>query len=280
VELLSAQVGLQLRLREQQDTERALHDALDRLAVLLQQPLPAALPMAWPDTPRLPHDPAAAFRRALHHRPELLRSRRQVALAELEERLAADATRPQLDLVGSYAHRTLEDNWGGSVTQLPRGPQSSWSVGLNFSYPLGNRQQQGALGARRLEVGQARVLYRQQQEDVKNEIRAALRLLDVSRQQVDTAALAAKLAQERLDILVERQRVGLVTVTDVLQGESDLTDARTQLSQARADFQRARTAYLLAVGGLLDEAGFQLSRPQDAGTAPQVEALPGDGTHP
>ncbi len=260
VELLSARVGLQLRLVQQQEAHRQLYNERDRLSLLMQadfpDPLAATLPQ--PEAPAL--NTTAGLDLARQQRPELRRLQVAVEQADLEVRIAQNQQKPDLSLVASYGHRSLEDDLGESLGNLADTDYNSWTLGLSLSYPLGNRQRRNDTRAAEFTLGQNRLLLRQGEEEVRREIDSAARLLETRLEQLKAVQLESRLADERVRILLERQKVGLATVTDVLDGEEDLTDARTREFQSMADVQIAHTQYLFATGALLAEARQALAK--------------------
>ena len=146
----------------------------------------------------------------------------------------------------------------------------SWQVGLNFSMPLGNRAARGDLRSSELRLHSQRATLNQLRESVRNEIRSAIRAIDLARTKMQVAKRGKQLAEERLQILLGRKEVGLATTRDVLQGEEDLALANTNRISSVADFNNAITSYLQASGQLLDHEGFVLGDVSAASDAPAL----------
>jgi outer membrane protein len=259
VETLEAEVGLKLREREVLDARRALQDSLDRLALLLNIREEIVLAEEPISQPAIIADEERGIGVALEKRPDVLRRLREIERLELQQQMAADRVRPALNLVGRYAHRGFGEDAMDSLEELPSRDLRAWEVGLNFSYPIGNRQARNEELRSRLALRSGRTLLVQLQEETRREIRAALRLLETSSAMIEVASLGTDLAQERLNSLLKRREVGLATTRDVLQGEEDLAAARTQHIAALAEYNQAHTEYLRATGQLLEFEGVRFT---------------------
>lgn len=274
VELLSAQVGLQLRLQQEREVQRQLDDERDRLSLLLQQAVPSPLQARLPESAQFPLDRKTGLELAKQTRPELRRTQVVIDQAQLETDLALNQQRPELNLVGAYNRNVFDDGFDNSLDAFSDEDTRSWTIGLNLNYPFGNRQRTGETVAAKYRLQQARTLHQQTIEEIRREIEQAARLLQTRRTQLKQLTLESRLAQQRVDILLQRQQVGLATVTDVLDGEEDLTDARTREFQALADVQTAWTAYRFATGALLVEARKLLS--VDRSSQPRTAQMAGE----
>ncbi len=259
VEILEAQVGVQLRERELLDAMRAYDDAIDRLTLRLnlQEPVDIAAEAleVYPIDANLEEGVRAAFAM----RPDILQQLEEIQRLDLSQEIARNTLLPQLDLVGSYGHSGLDEGYGSTLSDLSDIDYRSWEVGVLFSYPIGNTAARQELQRINFLLKSQNALLAQLRDQVRTEIRSAIRDLEVNRKKIEVTDLGTRLSRERLDTLLKRQEVGLATTRDVLQGEEDLAAARTLHIAALADYNQAVTAYLLATGQLLNREGFRLS---------------------
>jgi outer membrane protein TolC len=138
------------------------------------------------------------------------------------------------------------------------GKNPNWAVGLRFSVPLGNSAARADVAAARLKASQARAGVAVLEEAAGLEIRAALRALETRRKQDEVARKGVSVAETRLSSFLKRGKLGLSTTKDVLDAEANLTQARENLSGARADFQSALTSLWKSTGELLDRHGVRI----------------------
>ncbi len=267
VEILEAQVGSKLRERELLDSQRSYEDALDELTLLLNLPETVQVEEAelrpFPVELSLEEGVSTAFR----IRPDLLRRLEQIERLRLELRIAHNQLLPSLDLNAVVSHSGLGGNYGDALDDQVDDEFRSWEVGVLFSYPIGNRGARNELLRTRLRVRQVETLLAQLQDEIRQEIRSAIRLIESNGQQIEVTRLGTELARERLRTLLKRKEVGLSTTRDVLEGEEDLAESQTLLIAALADYNRAVTEYLRATGQLLDREGIRFTHMYDSSGA-------------
>jgi len=270
VEVLEAEVGVKQRERELLDAQREYQDALDRLAVLLNFSGELEVADEQMKVVDLATDETEGFSLALENRPDVLRQELQLERLEIEKKVASNQTLPAVDLVASFGRRGLGREVSDMTDDLSGNDYNNWEVGVQLSYPLGNRAARNAL--RQVEWRQQAQNSRmgQLREEVRKEIREAIRQLQVSRKKVEVTGVGRNLAEERLRILLKRHEVGLETTRDVLEGEDDLAEARTNQILALAEYNQAVTAYLRVTGQLLAHEGVRIVEPVGSQAAAQV----------
>lgn len=273
VENLEAEVGLQTRQRELLDANRNYEDALDQLALLLAMPdglSVADVPLGQPD---LETDEARAMQTALEARPDLLRRAAEIVRLGIERQVAHNQLLPALDLTGSYSHRGLGESYSKDIEDVRNGDLNSWEIGLRLSYPLGNRDARYEYLRTEQRLKGRHAQQAQLREEVRTEIRSAIRLLDVSRKKIEVTSKGRVLAEEKLRTLLKRKEVGLATTRQVLEGEEDLALARTDHTAALTDYNNAVTDYLRVSGQLLQAEGVRFVESLAArGEKPLLEA--------
>jgi outer membrane protein TolC len=268
VEVLEAEVGVQRRVRDRLDAERVYRDSLDQLALLLNLDRPPEVAAEVLGEPKIEVSEDSGFELALERRPELQRSVKQTERLELERSINRNQMLPTLDLEARYAHRGIGEDYNDAVDDIPKDEIRNWQVGVNVSYPIGNRAARSELNRTeyRLKSQQARL--GQIRNEIRTEIRNAIRLLDVNRSKIAVVGVERQLAEEKLRILLGRKDVGLATTRAVLEGEEDLAQARTDQISALADFNIAVSDYYRATGELLDEEGIRFQETSSSETAP------------
>jgi outer membrane protein TolC len=258
VEILEAEVGLSQRQRELLDARRAYEDALDNLALLLNSGEAIEVSAAILDQPPLETDEERGLASALILRPDLLRRMREIERLDLEARINRNALLPTLDLDASYSHKGLAGNYNDNLSDLGTDELRNWQLGLTLSYPLGNRSARNDYRRSQQLIQGSRAQLEGLRDQIRNEIRAAIRLVEVSRKKIEVSGRGHALAEEKLRTLFKRREVGLATTRQVLEGEEDLALARTDQIASLADYNRAVTAYLRVTGLLLEHEGVSL----------------------
>ena len=258
-ELLDSELGVLARESELLESERAVLDASDALKVFLQYPAPGTLVptggIAPEDVPLTAEQATAA---AMQKRPELVKARVNVQSAEFTEKVSRNLVLPSLALGGSAGVAGLGSAYGGAFGDMTSGKYPEWSVGINFSYPIGNSAAEADLAANRLKAAQSREGLKAVEQSVALEVRTALRALETRFRQIEVARKGVTVAEVRFDSYVKRQRLGLATTKNLLETESQMVQAKEILSGALAAFQIALTELYRSMGELLDRHNLRI----------------------
>ncbi len=258
-QLQDSLLGVLQRQTEMLEAERAARDAADQLLVALNLPagtviedsgIPDPEPFGVPDSD--------ALRTAMARRPDLAKARVTVRNAEFNERVSRNLALPSLALEGSAGVSGFDSDYDEAMGDLTEGKYPAWSVGLSFSFPIGNHAARADLASARLKAGQARTQLTAIEETAGLEVRAALRALSIRREQIDVTTQGVTAAETLVASYLKRQQLGLATTKDLLDVEANLTKAKESHSGARADYQAALTDLWKATGELLDREGLRL----------------------
>jgi len=195
------------------------------------------------DTP--PFDPAALpaledkVEVALQKRPDYIQSQLGIAFREIAREVAHNSRLPSLDFQGRASANEYGDNPGTSIANIGETEGYEWVVGLQFSYPLGNRFALNELHKRNLELQQARVEQRQLIRTIVRELRQALRIIETEIKQVEVTRQTTVLARTQLGAEQEKFRLGLSTSFNVLEFQEDLAIARSDEIRALSNYNVA-----------------------------------------
>jgi outer membrane protein TolC len=175
VDILEAEFGLKERERLQLDADREYRDSLDRLALLMSSRQPLIIAEEALGRPVLAVDEELGLQQALGKRPDLQRRIRQLERLDLEQRLARNDLLPGLDLTASYSHKGLGSDYSDNLNDVGGGDYPNWLIGLNLSYPLGNRTARYEHRRTLLRIKGRQAELAQLQEEIRTQIRAAIR---------------------------------------------------------------------------------------------------------
>jgi outer membrane protein TolC len=197
------------------------------------------------------YDLDASLAAAHEHRPELLRLAKQTEAGEQAVRTAQSTYYPNLSLFGGYEYGG-ESVLAVANSTLPAGNYTAngWMVGLQSSWAIfDGRATAGKVRQARSLLEQARLQRSQEELAIDVDVRQAFSswqeaadLVDASRQTVEQAAEALRLANTRFE-------AGTATQLDVLNSQVALTQART-------DQLQANYTYLIAVATLRNAMGL------------------------
>ncbi len=184
---------------------------------------------------------APSLEAAYAQRAEVKQARVNVEMSQRGVSLAKATGRPTLGL-----------NWQGNVTAdggafSPRAFQ--WNASAVISYPI---LEGGLTKARvtqaRADVEAAEVTEQQVREGVALEVKQAILSMEESAERMEAAAKNVEQAQEALRLAKVRYREGVSTPLEVTDAQAVLTQAETNLVNARYDYLLARARYQRAVG--------------------------------
>jgi outer membrane protein TolC len=129
-------------------------------------------------------------------------------------------------------------------------------LGLTVNIPLRNRQAQALQVRSELEYRQAQMLLQQIENKIRIEVRNAQFSLTQNRSAVQAAQAAVRLARQSLDAEQKKLNLGASTSTLVLQNQSGLATAESNLVSAMANYEKSHVELDRATGLLLDHLGI------------------------
>jgi outer membrane protein TolC len=223
---------------------------------------------------------------ALQHRAELAESRIDLTNREISEKSLKNALLPSLDFYAYYGGSGAGGNQNPlgtcGVGDLPTGlcsppgsfPNTSYSgtlnklvnstapdkgAGFTLSVPIRNRQAQALQVRSELEYRQAQMRLQQIENQVRIEVRNAQFSVTQNRSAVQASQAAVELAKQSLDAEQKKFRLGASTSTLVLQNQSALATAESNLVSAEAAYEKAQIELDRATGLLLEHTGIVMS---------------------
>jgi outer membrane protein len=130
----------------------------------------------------------------------------------------------------------FQGGYGTALGNMFKNDLRTWSVGVQISLPLRNRQAKAQLG-RALEVDrqldlQTRVLMQNIEVDVRNAVQA----VEMAKMRIEAAESATKYARQQLEGEQKKFEAGLQAVFFVLQRQNQLSVALVNELQAKADY--------------------------------------------
>jgi outer membrane protein TolC len=259
VELLDSRLGVAQREKDLIDAGKTALDELDRLLVLMHLPLHTPVTPIHPETAaEVDRSEENALRKAYAMRPDIQQAKSNLKSQEFSAKVGRNLLLPYLALKGSAGIAGLAQDYGNALDDMKSGKYPAWSIGLDFSYPLGNDAAKADLARNRLLAGQSRVQIGSLEETASLEVRQAIRNLETREKEIEVARRSVELAEARFDSYVKRGKVGLATTKDIFQVESDLVAARQSLSAARADYQTGVTQLWRSTGEILERHGIRI----------------------
>lgn len=287
VQIKQAQTYAMSRQATLLELQKRVVDAQDALVRLIADPRVNTtmeleiVPQSEPQSPEEVPEPAAMTDRALatamQRNPVVQRAHLGVEVAEINVRVAQNQKMPRLDLVGSTRARGLAQDYPAANSQIGGTDYVSYSVGLTFEVPLGNRQRQAEWMRRKLEQRKAISTLHGTADRVALVVKEAIRRVRTNLEQAQIQRRA-----------VEAARIHLMTLEEAEQVRDRLTPefllVKLQAQETYAQTQRAESAALVelnvAMAELAQNTGTLLDlRMIESSMASVVEA-PSDEDEP
>jgi outer membrane protein len=247
------------------NAEARIRTAEDRLRALVLNPNQADFwtvriePSDTPTAQPIAIDVDGAVRNALANRTDLERFRKQLDNADIDVRLAENQKLPALDVVANYntvglAGTQFQFGEGGFPPPIESQSQrafgqalrdvfgqefKTWSVQLQFSYPIGKSVADASAASAKLTRQQGAANLRDFELQVATAVRDAARQVETNMKRVDATRKARDFAERRLGAEQKRMEVGLSTTFALNQALRDLARQRQQEVNAMIDYNRS-----------------------------------------
>ncbi len=262
----AAAVRAEVALRRQDliDAQSALEESRLRLARLVLpdgfdlgngEVIPTSDPQ-FTEPPPL-EDIPERIELALVQRPDLKEAELRLDQARLETIVTRNGLLPRLDFFLSLGKTGYASSFNESFRNLDSDTYD-WTVGGEFSYPIGNRSAEGERRAARASRDQALQSIRNLRRVIRTDVLLAANELERTRRQI--GATAATVALQKLSVQAEKDRLefGTGTSLQVAQVQRDLLEAEIERVRAIVQYRIAQVELYLAEGTLLERRGIIL----------------------
>jgi outer membrane protein len=246
------------------NAEARIKSVEDRLRALVLSPTQPDFwqvrlePTDAPSLTPIAIDVEAAIANALANRTDIARLKKQNDNVDVGVRYAENQRMPGLDVVANYnviglAGTQFQFGQGFPPPIIDSSVRSfsdalrdvfgqdfrTWSVALNFSYPIGTSQADAAVASGRLQRQQGGVSLRLLELQVATAVRDAARQVDTNLKRVEATRKARDRAERRLEAEQKRMTVGLSSTFQLFQAQRDLARQRQQEVNALIDYNRS-----------------------------------------
>lgn len=254
------------------------------------------VPTDQPDFKEFKVDVETAINTALKNRPELRQADLNLQQLDIRKRLNQNNRKWQFDLTGQFGSTGTAGPQGcqknqftgecilDPITGLPTlltppalvggignayktmwtEGYTNWQLQLQVTIPLRNRTIDAQLAQQNIQKRQQLMNIRKTEQSIQVEIRNALQSLETSRKQVETSAVARRLARERLEGEEKRFQAGLSQNYLVLQRQNELSSAEYQELQALIRYKQAVVTVQKAMYTLLESSDFAIAKGSSA----------------
>ena len=207
-------------------------------------------------------DEIESIREAIDSRPDYFQMKKTLENNDIALQFAKNQLYPQLDLSASVGLTGSGSETGPAVDEMATKGYSRWSLGMVFSYPLGNRSRRNSYRKRQFEKEQVLLNFKALEQTIILEVRGAVRNIETDVRRVKAARIALDSAEANLAAAVEVREagVGRMTTRDILESQADLEDAGVSYLIAVVDYNRSLISLQRVKGTLLKSYSIEIER--------------------
>ena len=215
------------------------------------------VPVSVPTTIRMPFEWESLVRLAEQRRPDIIELK--IIIEAEQQRLlqAENQTLPKLDAVAQYRWNGLNGTMpNGEFLSTQAGKFTDWTLGINFSVPLGLRQGRALVRQEKLLIEKDRANLDQALHAAIHELTATVRDLDSAYAQYKAYKEMRAAAQVNLDLQLNKFRTGVNLYLNVLQAINDLGNAINLEAGALLTYNISLATLERRTGTILDSHGL------------------------
>ncbi|NER82099.1 MAG: TolC family protein [Leptolyngbya sp. SIO1D8] len=239
VQVANARQDLVNAERDRQVAQRTLAQRLNVPPSLTITTVPVEVAGNWPLT--LEESIVLAYQ----NRAELEQQLVQRDLNEQLRRVDLSVLGPQVDLFATYQTSDILTQDGGFEDNYQFGARVAWTLFEGGAARARARQ-------REIEGEIAENSFEENRNIIRLSVESAYYNLQSNFINIDTATLAVEQAQEALDLAILRFDAGVGTQLEILEAQSELTDAEVNLVQAKVGYNRSLAEMERAVSNIAE----------------------------
>jgi outer membrane protein TolC len=244
------------------EAEREVGDVQDRLVRLLSDHQITVIddleiiPVTAMDIDSAELDRSELLKLALKNNPEIRQAELETDVEEINVKVAKKQKMPRIDVVASAELYGLSDDRGDAHEMIYDRDHNSYTVGLNFEYPLGNRERNAEFRRRKLEHARARSNLHNITDRVAILVKERARLAETAFKQILVQKEAVSAAEIHLQALEYYESIIKKLTPEFLltkiQAQNTLANTKRATMKAIADYNIALTRLAQATGTVLD----------------------------
>ena len=280
IDMVQSEATVATRHQELIYANNAASNAEDNLKALLGFDLPHEWQVRVETTDSYNVDPflpdlGESIETALHKRPAIIRQELEMERLNTNVKVARNSALSRLDLTGSYGWGgvsgtstitddegnpvTIREGWGDAAGQVFDFDFPRWTVGLNFSVPMGNHRAKEQLAANRYYRDRSGAQLAALKQEITRQVRFAVRALEDGAAAIDAAVASRRLAVRNLEAEQTKFNNGLSTNFQVSEIQDALATAQFGEIRARVGYRKAIATYFHSTGTFLEAKHVEIT---------------------
>jgi outer membrane protein TolC len=196
------------------------------------------------------------LRVALSNNPEIHQARLTVEVAQINLDVAKRQKMPKLDLVASSRMSGLARGKGVAHNQLEDGDYMSYTVGITFEIPLGNRQRKAEYRKRKWEKRKATSILNNTSDQLAAQVKERIRLAETSYDEIQVQKDAVAASKRQLQAIEDTEEIRAKLTPEFLlvklQAQESLSNAQRAEIKAISDYNISQVRLKQSMGTVLD----------------------------
>jgi outer membrane protein len=231
------------------------------------------LPKDKPETTLVDTDMNKSISRALDKNYDMKQSKLALENNDIMIKYNKNGMLPSLDLNQSLTLNGLTgkaSNWEfenspfagsyqDSYSNLSDGDYYTYNANLTLKFPLFNRDARSSLAKSNIDKRKTIIGMKKQENDIILTVHNMIRAIETNKKRIDVTKKARDYAQKKLDVEIEKYKLGLSTNFTLLSYQSDLADAISSEVKARVDYQLSVANLKNIEGALLDDYEIKMN---------------------
>ncbi len=202
---------------------------------------------------------------AIRNNPILHQRRLNLKVADINVQVAKNQKMPRLDMIASARTQSLNRDFDDAHDDLNNGDYVSYSIGVSFEYPLGNRQRRAEYRKRTLERSKAISDIQNVADQVAAQTKEQLRSVNANYQEIAVQKDALEAAKIYLTSLEDTEAVRKQLTPEFmlvkLQAQEDLANAARSHVRSIVDYNVSLARLAQITGTVLQFHHVQSSIP-------------------
>jgi len=204
---------------------------------------------------------------ALKHNPTLAQGRLAIEATGVQIKVSENDVLPRLDLIGSTTFQGMAGSRHVAGRELLSGDYASYSLGIEFEYPIGNREKESLLRTRKLERSKSIASFQSNADQVAAAVKERVRQVNMALKTLEYERVAVEAYRAELnglEVLQKTRRGGMDPefLELKLRSRERLALAERAELQALVDYNTAKIELRRVTGTVLDLPGLKVSMPE------------------
>ncbi len=259
--------GFRRQYQELQSDRLAAELRLRNLIGLPPQDGRNLLAATAPLTKHVDIDLLDALQAAIDNQPDLLRRRLDIRIRTIEEMLARNGRRLQLDVFALARRNGIGESIDDALNQMLTEDFTDWQLGVNVSVPIHRRQANAEIRATQLRLARETELLQQAVFSIRHDLQDTQRSIEFAYRQYEESSKSlrsaddwvqgAKLRYENPDVANESSNVIVQNLNEYLNSLRFRTAVATERAELVAEYNAELVRLEEIKGTLLDYFGIE-----------------------